>query len=46
MKRALITRKAKQELGSKPKVSFADLVRAMVDHDMELAAREKRALGI
>jgi GDPmannose 4,6-dehydratase len=38
--------KAKQKLGWQPKVSFPELVRGMVDHDMELAAREKRALGI
>ncbi len=38
--------KAKHKLGWQPKVSFAELVREMVDHDLELAAREKRALGI
>ncbi|MCA9600838.1 MAG: GDP-mannose 4,6-dehydratase, partial [Myxococcales bacterium] len=37
--------KAKRELGWKPKVGFEELVRMMVDADMELAAREKRARG-
>lgn len=37
--------KAKEKLGWKPKVSFDDLVVQMVDHDLELAAREKRANG-
>jgi GDPmannose 4,6-dehydratase len=38
--------KAKKELGWQPKTSFSELVREMVEHDIELAAREKRALGI
>jgi GDPmannose 4,6-dehydratase len=33
-------RKARQQLGWEPKVSFNDLVRLMVDHDMELARGE------
>lgn len=33
--------KAKAKLGWKPKVSFDELVRMMVDADMELAARER-----
>lgn len=33
--------KARQELGWKPKVQFKELVRLMVDHDMELAKRER-----
>ena len=33
--------KARQELGWKPKVQFKELVRLMVDHDMELAKREQ-----
>ena len=37
--------KARDELGWQPKISFEQLVRRMVDHDMELAAREKRARG-
>ncbi|MEM1030045.1 MAG: GDP-mannose 4,6-dehydratase [Myxococcota bacterium] len=37
--------KAKDELGWSPKVSFPQLVRRMVEHDIELAAREKRALA-
>lgn len=37
--------KANQELGWKPKVTFDELVRRMVEHDLELAAREKRANG-
>ena len=37
--------KAKQVLGWKPQVSFPELVQRMVDHDVELAAREVRARG-
>ena len=37
--------KARKELGWKPKVGFEELVRMMVDSDLELAAREKRAIG-
>ena len=37
--------KAQRELGWKAKVSFKELVKRMVDSDMELAAREKRARG-
>lgn len=37
--------KARQRLGWKPKTTFDELVRAMVDADLELAAREKRARG-
>ncbi len=37
--------KAQRELGWKPKTSFKELVRMMVDSDLELAAREKRARG-
>ena len=37
--------KAKTVLGWKPKVSFVELVERMVDHDLELAARELRARG-
>lgn len=37
--------KAKRVLGWKPKVSFKELVTRMVDSDVELAAREKRAKG-
>ncbi|MCW5977883.1 MAG: GDP-mannose 4,6-dehydratase [Bryobacteraceae bacterium] len=33
--------KARRQLGWVPKVSFADLVRMMVDHDVELARRER-----
>jgi len=32
--------KARRQLGWEPKVSFAELVRLMVDHDMELAKQE------
>jgi GDPmannose 4,6-dehydratase len=35
--------RAHQKLGWKPKVSFEQLVRMMVEADVELAAREKRA---
>jgi GDPmannose 4,6-dehydratase len=38
-------KKANDTLGWKPKTSFLELVREMVEHDLELAAREKRALG-
>lgn len=34
------TRKAKKVLGWKPKVGFKELVRMMVDEDIELAKRE------
>jgi GDPmannose 4,6-dehydratase len=37
--------KARRKLGWTPKVSFPELVRAMVDYDLERAAREKRAKG-
>ena len=37
--------KAKTELGWAPKVGFEELVNRMVDSDLELAAREKRARG-
>ncbi|MGB1586937.1 MAG: GDP-mannose 4,6-dehydratase [Thermoplasmatota archaeon] len=33
--------KTKEALGWEPKTSFQELVKMMVDHDMELAAREK-----
>lgn len=35
--------KAKTQLGWSPKVTFDELVRDMVENDLELAAREKRA---
>jgi GDPmannose 4,6-dehydratase len=37
--------KAARELGWKPGITFEALVQRMVDADMELAAREKRAQG-
>jgi GDPmannose 4,6-dehydratase len=37
--------KARQALGWQPKVSFRELVEQMVAHDLDLAARERRALG-
>jgi GDPmannose 4,6-dehydratase len=37
--------KARRELGWAPKVGFEELIRRMVDSDLELAAREKRARG-
>jgi GDPmannose 4,6-dehydratase len=37
--------KARQKLGWSPKVTFPELVARMVDSDLELAAREKRARG-
>jgi GDPmannose 4,6-dehydratase len=37
--------KAERELGWKPRISFEELVARMVTHDVELAAREKRARG-
>jgi GDPmannose 4,6-dehydratase len=33
--------KVRQELGWEPKIQFKELVRLMVDHDMELAKRER-----
>ena len=36
---------AKEKLGWKPRVTFPELVARMVDSDLELAAREKRARG-
>ncbi len=37
--------KAREKLGWKPKIDFDELVVRMVEHDLELAAREKRAMG-
>jgi len=37
--------KAKKTLGWQPKIGFDELVRLMVESDLELAAREKRAKG-
>jgi len=37
--------KARDELGWKPEVDFKGLVKLMVDHDLELARREKFAQG-
>jgi GDPmannose 4,6-dehydratase len=37
--------KATRKLGWRPKVGFRELVRLMVDSDLELAARDKRARG-
>jgi len=37
--------KAKKKLNWKPKVSFDELVKRMVEHDLEQGAREKRANG-
>jgi GDPmannose 4,6-dehydratase len=37
--------KARQKLDWRPRVSFRELVTMMVDADVELAAREKRAVG-
>src|SRR5262249_28235176 len=37
--------KAEQKLGWKPEVDFAGLVKMMIEHDLELARREKFALG-
>lgn len=37
--------KAREKLGWTPKISFPELVKRMVDHDMKLAARERRAMG-
>ncbi len=38
--------KARRELGWRPRVTFPELVRRMVDSDLALAAREKRAQGV
>jgi len=35
--------KARQKLGWIPKISFAEMVRIMVEHDLELAQRELHA---
>ncbi len=37
--------KARRSLGWVPRVTFPELVRRMVEHDCELAARERRAQG-
>ena len=37
--------KAKKDLGWSPKIGFDELVKLMVESDLELAAREKRARG-
>jgi GDPmannose 4,6-dehydratase len=37
--------KAQRELGWRPRTGFDELVRRMVEHDLALAAREKRARG-
>ncbi|MDX6696408.1 MAG: GDPmannose 4,6-dehydratase [Blastocatellia bacterium] len=37
--------KAKEKLGWEPKVSFKELVRLMVEHDMEMAQAEQAALA-
>lgn len=37
--------RARNEQGWKPKVGFKQLVRRMVEHDLEIAGREKRARG-
>jgi GDPmannose 4,6-dehydratase len=37
--------KAKKELGWEPEVSFKGLVQMMLEHDLELARREKFAMG-
>ena len=36
--------KARRELGWEPRVAFRELVRMMVDHDLQLAARDKMLL--
>lgn len=38
--------KARKELGWKPKVGFKELVRLMVDHDLNLAKEEKQILDL
>ncbi len=38
--------KAKSKLEWQPKTDFEQLVRMMVEHDLDLAAREKRAMGV
>jgi GDPmannose 4,6-dehydratase len=37
--------KAQKALGWKPKVTFQELVRMMVDHDSELARQEQTLIG-
>jgi len=37
--------KAREKLGWRPKIGFADLVRRMVDHDLELARQEHLLAG-
>jgi GDPmannose 4,6-dehydratase len=37
--------KAREKLGWRPRVTFTELVERMVDSDLDLAAREKRARG-
>jgi GDPmannose 4,6-dehydratase len=37
--------KARSKLGWEPKIGFRELVQSMVEHDIDLARREKRALG-
>ena len=37
--------KARQTLGWYPQVDFRGLVKMMIEHDLELARREKYALG-
>jgi GDPmannose 4,6-dehydratase len=35
--------KARKQLGWRPKVSFAEMVKIMTEHDLELAERELHA---